>query len=412
MVLVLLIASVMAFVWRFPAWQMVRTITPGEIIKRAWLADDGRKLVIITTKIRVFDRATMKELFCAEHSVNSNLDWLAHSCISKRRDAIAFQDKEGCVSVYSLADLKRVFQSDPILWRSDADWIHHFYFSEEGRFIVVPVGPNEYNAYSLTGGEHKKPLIKEDWSFNVKRYFEDAEIVYRTVPGNRILNESMIDQFFSLRQRKPVFEHPLNQTQWSNCALAKDGRSIFVNDGLGQVAKLDLSDPLPSSFDGKFEKFAYSPDASISYDDESILIKDFATDELYSLPNLKHLGSFRTSTQFTLSHECTEDGRMFMRNFSYSRKDTSDSGNFEVIELKTGTLFFMLNNDGEQDFSTKGNAVISYDREHIKLYVRDHPEWWWGHFFRVETWLTILFFGLLMQRLVLNVRGRRRKRAS
>ncbi len=426
MVLVLLIASIMAFVWRFPAWRLAQTITPGEIIKEAWLADDGRKLVIIANKIRVFDRSNMTELHSFETQPDSEMKLRSFapeadnphftaSVISKHHDALAFYDKDGCVSVYSLIDFKRIFQTPPVpdIYAPNRISPNRMSFSEAGKFIVIPVALNKYNAYSLDGSEHKTPLVKAEQSISVVRYFEKPEIVFKT-PMYAFVHDNLGFEFYSIKHGWPVFKYPSGKMGWINCALAKDGRAIFANDARGKVAKLDLSGDLPKFFDGKFVHFPMQVDMSnrtVSYSDDSKLPTGIERDlDLLSQTTQLNLATFSRHGYECQRCELAEDGRrVFMRSCLMGEQYFCQ---FQIFDLKTNTTLFAMFDDGEFDFSTKGNAVISYDRDRLKLYVRDHPEWWWGHFFRVETWLVVLFFGLLMQRWVLNIRERFRKRAS
>src|ERR1043165_3982146 len=113
LVFVLLIASIMAFVLRFPAWRMARTMSSVVPLKEVHFADDGSKLVVISDKIYVYDRISGAELLKLDMRKDES-EYFTVCAISKHRDAIAFYDLESCVSIYSLHSLKRIAQTPAV----------------------------------------------------------------------------------------------------------------------------------------------------------------------------------------------------------------------------------------------------------------------------------------------------------
>lgn len=405
---VLLAGSVMAFVIRFPAWRMARTMRFDGPLKIVKLADDGKKIVVIADKIYVYDRYSGKELLTLDARKDES-EYFTVTAISKRRDAIAFYDTQGCVSIYSLRDLKRICQTEPVSGLNDTQ--HSMHFSDGGEWIVVPIKPNEYNAYSLSG-EKKAPLLRADEPFHIGDYFEAAGIVYRSARDNGKRMHSG-EEFYSLKENRIVFEYggpPRTGWVYWACALAPDGKALFAGDADGRIAKLDLTqgDRGPVTED-KFvlpEKEwigkcgARLSGGTILY---MLLGTPRGSDDchfaLYSMSDLKLFAHFDSKQGQSYVSECAvDDGRrrVFVSFYSKMKKDFD---RFQVVDTRTGEVLFALKNpDAAVDFDPRANAVLLSDRQTITLFVRDHPEWWWGHFCRLETWLIILFTALLAHR--------------
>ena len=257
-------------------------------------------------------------------------------------------------------------------------------FSEAGEFLVVPVSRNEYNAYSLTGGSHKIPLVKEDGAFSVTSYFEKPEIVYEH--GN----------FIGQTENGPYFKS-FRGDRVGPIALCKRWRRPVCKRRRWACRAAGFEREAPALFDEKFivdfNRKRWS--SSINYSDNSIVCvrtprgATKGPDDyfVFSSPYVQQLATFRGANNvdhaWVTKHALDENSRrLFMTQYT---KSTDDFYNFQIVDLKTGETLFGLKERGEQDFDVKANCVISYDRERLKIYVRDHPEWWWGHFYRVET---------------------------
>jgi len=73
-----------------------------------------------------------------------------------------------------------------------------------------------------------------------------------------------------------------------------------------------------------------------------------------------------------------------------------------IYKLKTPTEngFALPNfNDNDTLFMYEDATELEY------VYKRRHPEWWWGHFYRPEVWLAIIFSSLWLWRIVRWFRG-------
>ncbi|MCZ7647135.1 MAG: hypothetical protein M5U26_18075 [Planctomycetota bacterium] len=72
-----------------------------------------------------------------------------------------------------------------------------------------------------------------------------------------------------------------------------------------------------------------------------------------------------------------------------------------IWDLSNGSLVYEFHH-GEHGitsvaFAPQGDYIaIGNGDDTVAMYGRIHPEWWWGHFYQVEVWLSLLFMGLLM----------------
>jgi len=419
--IVLLAGSIMAFVMGMPAWRLSRTMNFDRPIKTIYLADGGRKIVAVQDKIHIYDRDSGTQLL--ELKIENEPDeYFTATAISKQRDAIAFYDNDGCVSIYSTRTLKRVMQTPPVNGLSKNSY--RIGFSESGMWVTVPIQENEYNAYSLSG-EKKVPLLSGVVPFRVNKYFDSAEIVFRSADDKNRAHST--EEFYSLKRKRPVFEYGLPQSGWVYWAgaISPDGAALFGADANGRVARLDLKKEdqgpiLEKDFIFPTEKKRIG-DSVAYFSDDSILAvwmpKTLASQyspycpcTLYSTLDLKPFANFTTYTRDSFVMKFVVDNerrRMFASLFS---KTKDDFDRVQVIDVDSGeVLFAHRNRNASIDFDANANCVLVYDRQTCKVFVRDHPEWWWGHFYRIETWLIVLFSALLVRQLILS---RRKKKSA
>jgi hypothetical protein len=403
---------------RSPAWHEVRTVRLDNWPKEVQFADDGKTIVVISDGIYIYDRVSGSELLRLDQRPG-DLNHKTTAAISKQRDAVAFYDADGCVSICSLRNLKRLIQT-PKLQRYD----YAMRFSEGGKWIVVPAAPyGEWIAYGLNA-EKKELPIKTDHQAEAPFYLEEAELLCDNIPSGLFELKRSGSTVFSIAQNKEVFGYSqkegycdLDASTWTfgDFELSPDGKALFVADWLGNVAKFNVpvaatlnDDPvvLPSGTKRVWDLEAHFSNGvilTVQHSKDGEASADFTCYSMSDLKPFAHFSSNQNGSNIVRFEVDRERRRAFLR--FYPRPGAKNGlDRVQVIDLKTGEILFARNDEYTiPDFDANAGVLLVNDREHYTLFVRNRAEWW-EHFYRLETWLTILFGGLLLWRLVRRLR--------
>lgn len=95
------------------------------------------------------------------------------------------------------------------------------------------------------------------------------------------------------------------------------------------------------------------------------------------------------------------DGRRILTDLRWLG-GPADLGNTRIVDEKGKTIYDFGIRLFDKRFGDNDTilCVLARDKVEYELYRRRYPEWWWGHFYRVEVWVTVVCGGGLIWRLL------------
>ena len=104
--------------------------------------------------------------------------------------------------------------------------------------------------------------------------------------------------------------------------------------------------------------------------------------------NGNEIGTYGETTDRMIHARFSPSGRRVLSRFS---------GRNHLYDLASGDLLFIF--PANAVFAPNGDRLLTHSSEAVRIWRRQRPEWWWGHFYRAEVWAGLLF-GLLWLRQV------------